>query len=84
MLTRLNSQRVDYLQQATELVAFAIEFEANMFKQEIGRGQGGRGTADEAVDFTVAAVEIKVDEDPLPVLTARRLAPATIVVKSGT
>ncbi|KAE9342364.1 hypothetical protein PR003_g9514 [Phytophthora rubi] len=43
MLTRLNSQRVDYLQQATELVAFAIEFEANMFKQEIGRGQGSRG-----------------------------------------
>ncbi|EGZ30401.1 hypothetical protein PHYSODRAFT_469004 [Phytophthora sojae] len=43
MLTRLNSQRVDYLQQATELVAFAIEFEANMLKQEIGRGQGGRG-----------------------------------------
>ncbi|KAE9292468.1 hypothetical protein PR003_g24749 [Phytophthora rubi] len=35
MLTRLNSQRVDYLQQAPELVAFAIEFEANIFKQEI-------------------------------------------------
>ncbi|EGZ23156.1 hypothetical protein PHYSODRAFT_487665 [Phytophthora sojae] len=43
MLTRLNSQRADYLQQATELVAFAIEFDANMLKQEIGRGNRGRG-----------------------------------------
>ncbi|EEY58779.1 uncharacterized protein PITG_22277 [Phytophthora infestans T30-4] len=43
MLTRLNSQRMDHLQQATELVAFAIEYEASMGKYERSRSQGGRG-----------------------------------------
>ncbi|OWY94317.1 LOW QUALITY PROTEIN: hypothetical protein PHMEG_00035987, partial [Phytophthora megakarya] len=43
MLTRLNSQRVDYLQQVTELVSFAIEYEETMNKQDNVRGQGGGG-----------------------------------------
>ncbi|OWZ05616.1 hypothetical protein PHMEG_00022260 [Phytophthora megakarya] len=34
MLTRLTSQRVYYLQQATELVSFAIEYEETMNKQD--------------------------------------------------
>ncbi|EEY70159.1 uncharacterized protein PITG_19072 [Phytophthora infestans T30-4] len=53
MLTRLNSQRMDHLQQAAELVSFAIEYEANTAKlgngngcsksNRGGHGRGGRG-----------------------------------------
>lgn len=34
MLTRMNSQRMDHLQQATELVAFAVEYEASIAKRD--------------------------------------------------
>ncbi|POM73121.1 Hypothetical protein PHPALM_10061, partial [Phytophthora palmivora] len=50
MLTRLNTQRQDHLQQASELVAFAIDFEISMRRQgnsgafgSSGRGGRGRG-----------------------------------------
>ncbi|KAG3149310.1 hypothetical protein PI126_g12052 [Phytophthora idaei] len=44
MLTRLNSQRVDYIQEVTELVAFTIEFEASMTKHDNLRGNRGHGS----------------------------------------
>ncbi|POM64350.1 Hypothetical protein PHPALM_20125, partial [Phytophthora palmivora] len=50
MLTRLNTQRQDHLPQASELVAFAIDFEISMRRQgnsgafgSSGRGGRGRG-----------------------------------------
>ncbi|OWZ24739.1 hypothetical protein PHMEG_000177 [Phytophthora megakarya] len=46
MLTRLNAQRAEHLQQATELVAFEIAFEENMVEQDNSPGQEGRGNAD--------------------------------------
>eukprot|EP00644_Phytophthora_capsici_P006024 jgi/Phyca11/97444/e_gw1.2.391.1 len=48
MLTRMNSQRIDHLQQATELVAFAVEYEASMTKNDQSRGHGGRGNGGKA------------------------------------
>ncbi|KAF4035606.1 hypothetical protein GN244_ATG12388 [Phytophthora infestans] len=44
MFTRLNSQRMDHLQQAIALVAFTIAYEASMAKNEQVRGHGGRGS----------------------------------------
>ncbi|OWZ15171.1 hypothetical protein PHMEG_00011234 [Phytophthora megakarya] len=45
MLTRLNTQRSDHLQQAAEIVVFAIEFEIGTRRQDSngGGGRGGRG-----------------------------------------
>ncbi|ETK77548.1 hypothetical protein L915_16200 [Phytophthora nicotianae] len=88
ILTRLNSQRTDHLQQAAELVSFAIEYEANTAKHNNtsgsnkgnrgGLGRGGRAHSGGHNDQSgrgsglVAHVEIKT------------YALATNVMKSGT
>nr|CCA14420.1 conserved hypothetical protein [Albugo laibachii Nc14] len=43
ILTRLNAQRPDYLVQAAELIAFAIDFEISIKKSKSGVGNGQDG-----------------------------------------
>lgn len=57
MLTRMNVQRPDYLVQATEIVAFAIDFDVSMRKPKggVGTGRDGRAAREQGFDTPVVS-----------------------------